>query len=170
MTGVQTCALPISGIHIFPIYGCRFVTPRMFTRGVNKYTPQGRQLIHKNLSTVKYLIQYLLGTKEYGKSVEYNDNRISLMAGQNGKCAVTGEPLCIFDMECHHKKPKRSGGTDEYKNLVWLKANVHKLIHTVEPDKIAKLLDILNLDDMELKKVNSLRLSAGNLEIVSNAN
>ena len=138
-------------------------------REVNKYTPQGRQLIHKNLSTVHYLIQYLLETKEYGKSVEYNDNRISLMAGQNGKCAVTGEPLCIFDMECHHKKPKKLGGTDEYRNLVWLKADVHKLIHATEEDTIAKYLDILKLDEKALKKVNSLRLSAENLEIVANA-
>lgn len=160
----------VAGVHIFPIYGCRFVTPRMFTREVNKYTPQGRQLIHKNLSTVQHLIQYLLEAKDYGKSVEYNDNRISLMAGQNGKCAVTGEPLCIFDMECHHKKPKKLGGTDEYKNLMWVKADVHKLIHATEADTIAKYLDILKLDDKALKKVNSLRLSAGNLEIVANAN
>ena len=160
----------VAGVHIFPIYGCRFVTPKMFTREVNKYTPQGRQLIYKNLSSVHYLIQYLLETKEYGKSVEYNDNRISLMAGQNGKCAVTGEPLCIFNMECHHKKPKKLGGTDEYRNLVWLKADVHKLIHATEEDTIAKYLDILKLDDKALKKVNSLRLSAENLEIVANAN
>lgn len=160
----------VAGVQIFPIYGCKFVTPRMFTREVNKYTPQGRQLIHKNLSTVHSLIQYLLETKEYGKSVEYNDNRISLMAGQNGKCAVTGEPLCIFDMECHHKKPKKLGGTDEYRNLVWLKSDVHKLIHATEEDTIAKYLNILNLDDTALKKVNSLRLSAENLEIVTNAN
>lgn len=160
----------VAGVQIFPIYGCKFVTPRMFTREVNKYTPQGRQLIHKNLSTVHYLIQYLLETKEYGKSVEYNDNRISLMAGQNGKCAVTGEPLCIFDMECHHKKPKKLGGTDEYRNLVWLKSDVHKLIHATEEDTIAKYLDILKLDDKALKQVNSLRLSAENLEIVVKAN
>lgn len=160
----------VAGVQIFPIYGCKFVTPRMFTREVNKYTPQGRQLIHKNLSTVHSLIQYLLETKEYGKSVEYNDNRISLMAGQNGKCAVTGEPLCIFDMECHHKKPKKLGGTDEYRNLVWLKSDVHKLIHATEEDTIAKYLDILKLDDKALKKVNSLRLSAENLEIVVKAN
>lgn len=160
----------VAGVQIFPIYGCKFVTPRMFTREVNKYTPQGRQLIHKNLSTIHSLIQYLLETKEYGKSVEYNDNRISLMAGQNGKCAVTGEPLCIFDMECHHKKPKKLGGTDEYRNLVWLKSDVHKLIHATEEDTIAKYLDILKLDDKALKKVNSLRLSAENLEIVVKAN
>ena len=85
----------------------------------------------------------------------------------NGKCAVTGEPLCIFDMECHHKKPKKLGGTDEYRNLVWLKSDVHKLIHATEEDTIAKYLDILKLDDKALKKVNSLRLSAENLEIVA---
>ena len=160
----------IAGVRIFPIYGCTFVTPRMFSREVNKYTPQGRSLIHKNLSTVQYLVQYLLESKEYDKSVEYNDNRISLMAGQNGKCGVTGEPLLVFNMECHHKKPKHLGGTDEYNNLVWLQTEVHKLVHATQSDTIEKYLNILNLDENALKKVNSLRLSAENLEIVSKSN
>ena len=47
---------------------------------------------------------------------------------------------------------------------------MHKLIHATEVDTIEKYLDILKLDDKALKKVNSLRLSAGNLEIVANAN
>ncbi len=160
----------VAGIHIFPIYGCRFVTPRMFTREVNKYTPTGRALIHKNLSTGRYLVEYLLEMKEYDKSVEYNDNRISLMAGQNGKCAVTGEALNIFNMECHHKKPKYLGGMDEYKNLVWLRTEVHKLIHATDKDTIEKYLHILKLDEKALKKVNSLRLLAENLEIVVSKN
>ena len=46
----------------------------------------------------------------------------------------------------------------------------HKLIHATEEDTIAKYLDILKLDDKALKKVNSLRLSAENLEIVVKAN
>lgn len=160
----------VAGIHIFPIYGCTFVIPRMFSREVNKYTPQGRMLIHKRLSNTGHLVQYLLGSKEYDKSVEYNDNRISLMAGQNGKCFVTGEPLEIYKMECHHKKPKELGGTDEYHNLVWLRTEVHKLVHATQPDTIEKYLSILNLDEKALKKVNSLRLSAENLEIVSKPN
>ena len=53
---------------------------------------------------------------------------------------------------------------------MWLKSDVHKLIHATEEDTIAKYLNILNLDDTALKKVNSLRLSAENLEIVTNAN
>jgi len=55
----------------------------------------------------------LLKSKERDKTVQYNDNRISLMAGQNGKCGVTGESLIIGNMECHHKKPKESKGTEK---------------------------------------------------------
>jgi hypothetical protein len=111
-------------------------------------------------------VRYLLNSKEYDKSVEYNDNRISLMAGQNGKCFATGETLTIGNMECHHKKPKAIGGTDEYKNLVWLSADVHKLIHATQPETIKKYMEMLKLDKKALEKVNSLRLSAENLEIV----
>ena len=53
---------------------------------------------------------------------------------------------------------------------MWLKSDVHKLIHATEEDTIAKYLDILKFDDKALKKVNSLRLSAENLEIVVKAN
>ena len=108
----------------------------------------------------------MLDSKEYDKSVEYNDNRISLIAGQNGKCGVTGEPLTTGNMTCHYKKPKEIGGTDDYDNLMWVMADVHKLIHATQTDTIEKYLNYLNLDKKALKKVNSLRLSAENLEIV----
>jgi len=152
---------------IFPIYACKYKHSKNFTQEVNEYTPQGRLLIHKRLNSSIHLIRYLLKSKEYEKSVEYNDNRISLMAGQNGKCYVTDELLEIQNMHCHHKKPKELGGTDEYKNLVWLNSDVHRLIHATQPDTISKYLDMLKLDNKAFKKVNSLRLSAGNLEIVA---
>lgn len=38
------------------------------------------------------------------RSVEYNDNRISLYVGQKGKCYITGKELNIGNMHCHHKK------------------------------------------------------------------
>jgi group II intron reverse transcriptase/maturase len=159
----------IAGVAVFPIYGCTFQAPKFFTQEINKYTEHGRHLIHNKLTNTEYLVKYLLNSKENEKSVEYNDNRISLMAGQNGKCGVTGEPLTVYEMECHHEKPKEIGGTDEYNNLVWLRTDVHKLIHATHPDTIEKYLSILNLDTKALKKVNSLRLSAENLEIVSKA-
>jgi len=157
----------VAGATIFPIYGCTFKIPMNFKQEVNNYTEEGRKFVHDKLHSVIPLVRYLLDSKEYDKSVEYNDNRISLMAGQNGKCGVTGEPLAIGNMECHHKKPKESGGTDEYKNLVWLRADVHELVHASKPDTIEKYLAKLQLDKKALKKVNSLRLLAENLEIVN---
>ena len=156
----------IAGTIIFPIYGCKFQPPKLFTQEINKYTKQGRQLIHDKLINVEHLVKHLLNNKDYGESVEYNDNRISLIAGQKGKCFVTGKPLEVHNMECHHKKPKKSGGTDEYGNLVWLKAEIHKLVHATQTETIMKYLKMLKLDDKALKKVNSLRLSAENLEIM----
>ena len=157
----------IKGIQIFPIHYCTFKKPLNFTQDTNKYTLYGRQLIHNNLKGVKPIIQYLLENKEYDKSVEYNDNRISLLAGQNGKCAITKELLVIGNMHCHHKKPKKLGGKDNYDNLMWLKTEVHQLIHATQKATIAKYVKTLNLDKKTLKKVNSLRLLAENLEIVS---
>ena len=159
----------VAGVTIFPIYGCTFKIPLKFTQETSDYTPCGRQLKHSKLKSAVHLVRYLLDCKEYDKSVEYNDNRISLMAGQYGKCGVTHEPLTIGDMVCHHKKPKEIGGTDEYGNLMWVRADVHILIHATQTDTIEKYLNILKLDSKALKKVNSLRLSAGNFEIIGNA-
>ena len=155
----------VAGVTIFPIYGCKFKAPMNFTQEINKFTEIGRKFIHDKLGIVRTLVRHLLKSKEYDQSVEYNDNRISLMAGQNGKCGVTGESLAIGNMECHHKKPKELGGSDEYKNLMWLKTEVHRLIHATTSETIEKYLSILQLDKKALIKVNSLRLSAENLEI-----
>ena len=155
----------VAGVKIFPIYGCKFKSPTNFTQDVNKFTETGRELIHNKLGNVRSLVRYLLNCKEYEKSVEYNDNRISLMAGQNGKCGVTGEYLVYGDMDCHHIQPKELGGSDKYKNLIWVRTEVHKLIHATDPETIKRYLAMLQLDEKALNKVNSLRLSAENSEI-----
>ena len=155
------------GVAIFPIYGCTFKTPLNFSKEICSYTAQGRALIHNKLSNVNSLIGYLLKNKDSNGSTEFNDNRISLIAGQNGKCGITNQPLEIGQMECHHKKPKSLGGKDEYKNLMWLDSRVHKLIHATNQDIISTYLKTLNLDNAMLKKVNSLRLLAENLEITA---
>ena len=84
------------------------------------------------------------------------------MAGQRGKCYITGECLQIGNMECHHKTPKKLGGTDEYKNLVWLTTQAHILVHSTNLDTIAKYLNKLKLDDIGLDRVNFLRKLVGN--------
>ena len=155
----------IQNITLFPIYGCKTKPPMCFSQDICNYTVKGRELVHKKLGGFYHLIEYLLKSNHKEQSVEYNDNRISLIAGQKGICYVTGYPLEIGKMECHHKKPKELGGTDEYKNLVWVNTNAHKLIHSTKLDTINKYLEILNLDEKGLKRLNSLRKQVGNLAI-----
>lgn len=155
----------IQNVTLFPIYGCKTKPPMCFSQNINNYTVEGRQLIHKKLGGFKHLMEYLLRSNNDSQSIEYNDNRISLIAGQQGKCYVTGSQLEIGNMECHHKKPKVLGGTDDYKNLVWICEEAHKLIHSAKQETIEKYMKILNLDDKGFKKVNSLRKQVENLAI-----
>ena len=48
---------------------------------------------------------------------------------------------------------------------MWVKVDVHMLIHATQQETINKYLRILKLDNEALKKVNSLRKVAKNLEI-----
>ena len=164
--GKNNYATPtIAKARIFPIADCSYKKAMNFSQEICNYTETGRKKIHDKLTCV-YAITLRLLRQESTLSVQYNDNRISLIAGQQGKCAVTHELLNIGQMECHHIIPTQHGGTDEYKNLMWLNANVHKLIHATKQETIDKYLGTLNLDAKALKKVNSLRLQTQNLEIV----
>ncbi|WP_258876409.1 group II intron reverse transcriptase/maturase [Clostridium sp. CM028] len=153
----------IQGMTIFPIYGCRTKVALCFNQVKCNYTEKGRKAIHVQLkgSSIK-LIKYYLSTVHESQTTELSDNSISLIAGQQGMCYVTGEPLEIGNMECHHKMPKQLGGMDEYKNLVWLKMSAHKLIHCTLPTTIEKYLGLLSLDEKGLKRINSLRKQVGN--------
>ena len=155
----------IQGVTLFPIYGVKNKPPMCFTQTICNYTDEGRSLKHTKLNGYNHLITYLLKVNNENQSIEYSDNRISLIVGQKGKCYVTGKPLEIGSMECHHKTPKSQGGTDEYKNLVWVDSNIHKLIHATKSETIQYYLNELNLDEKGLKKLNSLRLQVGNLII-----
>ena len=95
-----------------------------------------------------------------GQSTEYNDNRISLYVGQYGKCYILGSSLEVSEIHCHHKKPKAFNGTDEYKNIVILHTNVHRLIHATDDETINRYLDLLKLNTKQLEKVNKLRGNA----------
>jgi group II intron reverse transcriptase/maturase len=155
----------IHNVTIFPIYGCKHNNPLCFSQDICNYTKLGRERIHKNLRGYKHLVDCLLRTTNEYNTAEFDDNRISLVAGQQGKCYITGLDLEIGNMECHHKIQKRDGGTDEYKNLVWMCYEAHKLIHCSEQDTINKYLAVLSLDEKGLKRVNSLRKLVGNSDI-----
>lgn len=99
----------------------------------------------------------------HDRSAEFADNRISLFSAQWGKCAITGKEFqTTADIHCHHKTPRSKGGTDGYMNLILVLEPVHKLIHATDKGIIAKYLQILNLNDRQLKKLNYLRTLLNN--------
>ena len=156
--------ISVKGITLFPIHGCKNTPPMQFNQRICDYTDIGRKLIHNKLGGYDDLIGYLLSTPN-NNSTEYNDNRISLIAGQNGKCGVTGKKLNKYRMNCHHKIPRSQGGTDQYDNLIWLDTDVHILVHSTEENTIKRYLEILQLNAEALRKLNKLRIIIGNSKI-----
>ncbi len=154
----------VAGITTFPIYGCKTQNPKSFMQDKSNYTEEGRRLLHEKITYLDLYTQHLLKVGHHD-SVELADNKIALIYGQKGMCQVTKQPLIIHEMECHHKKPKEIGGVDEYKNLVWLSKDVHKLVHATQGETINKYMNKLDLDTKQLKSINSLRKQAGNLGI-----
>lgn len=96
------------------------------------------------------------------RSVEYNDNRLSLYSAQKGKCAITKEQLLPSEIHCHHKTPLANGGTDAYKNLIIVHVGIHTLIHAKLSETCRHYKEKFNLNEKQLERVNELRLLAGN--------
>ena len=156
----------VAKITLYPIAGIKYNNAPFFTQCICNYTEEGRQLIHKNLESVSSsILKYIMRNYEKNQTTEFNDNRISLYVGQNGKCGVSKVFLEIDNMEVHHIIPKSKGGSDEYKNLIYVTYEIHKLIHATNGDTIKKYLSQITLDDKMLKKLNKLRLNVGNYSI-----
>ena len=151
------------GVRVFIIANVKMDIPIKFQQTISNYTKKGRNLVHQEQKvTDKNILEYLLSNPIQYKSIEYNDNRISKYIAQKGNCAVTGLPLLISEIECHHKKPKSMGGTDEYQNLILITKDVHKLIHAKDEKTITKYIRKLKLDEKSKRKINELRKIVNN--------
>lgn len=140
---------------MIPIGYCQCRAPMHKPAQVNKYTKDGRTAIHKNLSGIDTsIIHYLMRNPVKGESIEFNDNRISLYVGQQGKCAVTQAPLTVGEMEVHHKEESKD---DSYKNLIIILRPVHRLIHATNDNTIEWYLEKVHPDQKQLAKINKLR-------------
>lgn len=148
----------IDGYAVAPIGYTRHSPPHQKKRIVNSYTAEGRVEIHKSLESVNMeILHYLMRNPIPNRTIEYNDNRLSLYSAQKGKCAITGKYMVIGDIYCHHKVPRNMGGTDVYGNLILVCRDVHNLIHATNPTTIANYMEKLNLDEKQRKKLNKLR-------------
>lgn len=111
----------ISGIPIMPIGYYKSRNPMSQKSSINQYTSEGRKEMYaKPYVMLEETMHYIMRNPIKDRSIEYNDNRISLYMGQQGKCAITGVALETGKMHCHHKRPRLAGGTDEYKNLIFI--------------------------------------------------
>lgn len=156
----------VAKMTLYPIAGVITKPPMNFPRGLNNYTVEGRAKIHENLKgySIK-LLKQIMENPVQGASTEYNDNRISLYVGQNGKCGVTGEILKYSQMEVHHKTPREKGGTDKYENLIFVCKKVHKLVHATQEGTVKKYINLMQLNSKQIDKINKLRELVGNCGI-----
>lgn len=158
--------ISIAGITLYPLAGISTKPPMNYPKDINIYSLEGRIKIHENIKGYNTkLLKYIMQNPIKNASTEYNDNRISLYIGQNGKCGVTGEILEHGDIEVHHKIPKSKGGTDKYKNLIIIRKSIHKLIHATNTETIKNYMNNLHLKGNQIHKLNKLRKMVGNCEI-----
>ena len=158
----------LAGRPIIPVSFVQHRNPMYLKVKINKYTPKGRELIHRNQSAVSEIaLRWIRSNPVISDraTVEFNDNRISLFIAQSGKCSVTGEELNVLDMHCHHKIPYHLSKDDKYSNLTIVKPEVHVLIHATKEDTIQQYMTLLNLNDEQIKKLNRLRLLVRNTSL-----
>jgi group II intron reverse transcriptase/maturase len=149
----------VVGIDVFPLYGVVLKKTYSLNQEICNYTKRGRQLIHDKLNReYQELIDYLLLNRDESQSAKFNDNRISRIAGQQGKSYISGVKLELDNMICHRIKPKSLGGNDDYNNLVWITKEEHQLIFERNEEPLNIGLKELGINEKGLKKVKSLRL------------
>ena len=156
----------IKGLIIFPMSACKTKNAMSFSKKVNKFTPEGRTHIHKQIEGVSdFEFTHLTKNPVTNRSIEYNDNRISLFSAQSGRCGVLGERLEVNDFHCHNIIPIIAGGGDQYRNLVIISPDIHRLIHATKSETIHQILAKLELSKMQIAKVNKFRVQVGNIVI-----
>lgn len=152
----------VGGQALIPIGYIQTKAPRYKRREVNQYTVEGQKLIHKSLEVADMnILHYLMRNPVPYANVELNNNRLSLYCAQHGYCAVTKQPLEIGKIHCHHKKPQKQGGTDQYDNLILVTDGVHVLIHATDDEVIMRYSQLLHLNAKQQKKLNALREQVG---------
>lgn len=149
---------------ILPIGDTQARSPMQKRRAINKYTSEGRKLIHKNLEITDTELEILRNAPLRDNrmtTVAMSDNRIALYIAQKGRCPISGQEL-VYNQHLHHKQLWSVSHDDSYKNLILITIEVHKLIHATVQETIGKYLAILKLDTVQMEKLNQLRKLAGN--------
>ena len=146
---------------LVPLAYVQFKIPMRKSRKINPYTPEGRAEIHDNLridvNSMLWLMRHPIPTE----SVRYNDNRVSLYAGQDGKCAITGKKLDVQTCICYRKTNNCKKGYDSYQNLLLLSLQGLAIVSSEDMMSVVALVKEYSLNAKVITKVNKLRATAG---------
>ena len=146
---------------LVPLAYVQFKIPMRKSRKINPYTSEGRAEIHDNLrvdvNSMLWLMRHPISTE----SVRYNDNRVSLYAGQDGKCAITGKKLDVQTCICYRKTNDCKKGNDNYQNLLLLSLQGLAIVSSEDMMSVVALVKEYSLNAKVITKVNKLRATAG---------
>lgn len=127
------------------------------------YTDRGRKLIHRKICKLEYIFEYLSENPLPDESAEFNDNVISKISAQRGRCSVSKKQLTIEDITPY--RIKKDGG-DGYRNIIVISKDIYGLIMEKDISNIQKMVQKLESDRLWNKKVrdktNKYRELVGN--------
>lgn len=162
-TGIrpQTKIIMIADTPLLPINGIKHKNPLNFSQDICNFTKHGRSKIHEEIALVtKGEIQILLEYKDTTKSVEFNDNRISVFIAQQGNCYITNRRHSPTDMICIYKNITETD-RDKYQNLVYVEIAISKAILTESAEQAKMWLMNYGLSSQQKKKLNKIRANYG---------
>ena len=162
-TGIrpQTKIIMITDTPLLPINGVKHKNPLNFSQDICNFTEHGRSRIHEEIALVtKGEIRILLEYKDTTKSVEFNDNRISVFIAQQGNCYITNRRHSPTDMVCIYKNITETD-RDKYSNLAFVEIPIAKAILTESADEAKSLLKGYVLNSQQKKKLNRIRTNYG---------
>ena len=166
-TGIrpQTKIIMIADTPLLPINGVKHKNPLNFSQDICNFTEHGRSKIHEEIALVtKGEIRILLEYKDTTKSVEFNDNRISVFIAQQGNCYITNRRHSPTDMVCIYKNITETD-RDKYQNLVFVEIPISKAILTESVQQAKMWLMNYGLSSQQKKKLNKIRANYGYLAI-----
>ena len=146
---------------LVPLAYVQFKIPMRKSRKINPYTSEGRAEIHDNLRVDVNSMLWLMRHPIPTESVRYNDNRVSLYAGQDGKCAITGKKLDVQTCICYRKTNNCKKGNDSYQNLLLLSLQGLAIVSSEDMMSVVALVKEYSLNAKVITKVNKLRATAG---------
>lgn len=162
-TGIrpQTKIIMIADTPLLPINGVKHKNPLNFSQDICNFTEHGRSKIHEEIALVtKGEIRILLEYKDTTKSVEFNDNRISVFIAQQGNCYITNRRHSPTDMVCIYKNITETD-RDKYQNLVFVEIPISKAILTESVEQAKMWLMNYGLSSQQKKKLNKIRANYG---------